>query len=131
MSFLLWRTMIGHQLQPCRSRISSQIRYLSITTKSLKQSNASNELSTASTGGRTDISTDVRPIGERIKENTKTASYLGVIALGVSVTGIMFYAIFRELFSSTSPNSVYSDALNQCINVSEKRKTLARLWCYI
>lgn len=28
----------------------------------------------------------------------------------------MFYAIFRELFSGQSPNSVYSDALKICRN---------------
>lgn len=63
-----------------------------------------------------ELSTDVRPLGERIKENTKTASYLGVIVLGVTVTGALFYAIFRELWSSNSPNSVYSAALDRCVN---------------
>lgn len=38
-----------------------------------------------------------------------------VIIAGVGVTGIMFYAIFRELFSSKSPNSVYSKALDRCM----------------
>lgn len=63
------------------------------------------------------VSTDVRPIGERIKENTKTASYFGVILGGVVVTGALFLAICRELLSSSSPNSVYSDALKLCTEV--------------
>ncbi|XP_053695935.1 mitochondrial import inner membrane translocase subunit Tim21 [Sabethes cyaneus] len=63
--------------------------------------------------GRTDVSTDVKPLGERVKENTKTASYMGVILLGVGVTGILFFAIFRELFSSNSSNSIYADALDR------------------
>lgn len=62
--------------------------------------------------GRTDISTDVRPLGEKIKENTKTATYTAIIIAGIGVTGVMFYAIFRELFSSCSPNNIYSDALD-------------------
>lgn len=66
----------------------------------------------------TDVSTDVRPLGERIKENTKTASYFGVIVLGIGVTGIVAFVVFRELFSSCSPNNVYSDALKECVNVS-------------
>ena len=33
---------------------------------------------------------------------------------GIGVTAVMFYAIFRELFSSKSPNSVYSAALQRC-----------------
>lgn len=68
--------------------------------------------------GRTDVSTDVRPLGEKIKETTKTASYTAIILAGVGVTAIMFYAIFRELFSSSSPNNIYSDALERVIDVS-------------
>ncbi|XP_059060369.1 mitochondrial import inner membrane translocase subunit Tim21 [Achroia grisella] len=65
---------------------------------------------------RADVSTDVRPLGEKIKETTKTASYTGVILLGVGVTGVIFYYVFRELFSSNSANSIYSVALEKCKN---------------
>lgn len=66
---------------------------------------------------RSDVSTDVRPVGEKIKEATKTASYTGIILVGVGVTGVIFYYVFRELFSSNSPNSIYSVALEKCKNV--------------
>lgn len=82
-----------------------------------QQSGGSNALAAARE--RNDVSTDVRPLGERIKENTKTASYMGVIVLGVTVTGALMFAIFRELWSSNSSNSVYSAALERCINVSK------------
>ncbi|XP_005177579.3 mitochondrial import inner membrane translocase subunit Tim21-like [Musca domestica] len=59
------------------------------------------------------LSNDVRPLGEKIKETTKTASYTAVILAGIGVTAVMFWAIFRELFSSTSPNNIYSDALER------------------
>lgn len=74
--------------------------------------------STLATSNRSsnDLTTDVKPLGERIKENTKTASYTGVIVLGVGVTGFLFYTIFKELFSSSSSNSVYSAALDRCSN---------------
>ncbi|XP_047544723.1 mitochondrial import inner membrane translocase subunit Tim21 [Vanessa atalanta] len=65
---------------------------------------------------RADISTDVRPLGEKIKETTKTVSYTGIILIGVGVTGVIFYYVFRELFSSNSPNSIYSVALEKCKN---------------
>lgn len=78
-----------------------QIRKEEETSRSLQESK-----------GRTDLSTDVRPLGEKIKENTKTASYTAIILAGIGVTGVMFYAIFRELFSSCSPNNIYSDALD-------------------
>ncbi|CAH0404925.1 unnamed protein product [Chilo suppressalis] len=63
-----------------------------------------------------EISTDVRPLGEKIKETTKTVSYTGIILLGVGVTGVIFFYVFRELFSSNSANSIYSTALEKCKN---------------
>ncbi|CRK86557.1 CLUMA_CG000185, isoform A [Clunio marinus] len=55
-----------------------------------------------------------KPFGERVKETAKTTSYLGIILVGVGVTGIMLYAIFKELFSNNSPQAVYSDAFERC-----------------
>jgi len=49
-----------------------------------------------------------------VKETAKTASYLGVILAGVGVTAVIFYHIFRELFSSKSSNSVYTRSLKKC-----------------
>ncbi|XP_075992475.1 mitochondrial import inner membrane translocase subunit Tim21 [Anticarsia gemmatalis] len=65
---------------------------------------------------KAEVTTDVRPLGEKIKETTKTASYTGVILLGVGVTGVIFFYVFRELFSSNSANSIYSEALEKCKN---------------
>ncbi|XP_037085493.1 LOW QUALITY PROTEIN: mitochondrial import inner membrane translocase subunit Tim21-like [Pollicipes pollicipes] len=56
-----------------------------------------------------------------VKENTKTTWYAFIMLGGLGVTSVMFYAIFRELFSSKSPNSVYSTALQRC--ASEPRVT--------
>ncbi|CAH0557748.1 unnamed protein product [Brassicogethes aeneus] len=64
---------------------------------------------------RSEVDTNVKPLGEKVRETTKTASYLGIILLGVGVTGTLFYAIFNELFSSKSPNNVYSKASKKCI----------------
>lgn len=64
---------------------------------------------------RTELDTNVKPLGEKVKETTKTASYLGVIVLGVGVTATLFYAIFSELFSNKSPNNVYTKAVKKCI----------------
>ncbi|XP_018350364.1 PREDICTED: mitochondrial import inner membrane translocase subunit Tim21 isoform X2 [Trachymyrmex septentrionalis] len=52
---------------------------------------------------------------EVVKENLKSAGYLGVIIGGIGVTAFMFYALFSELFSSKSPYSVYSEARVRCI----------------
>lgn len=84
--------------------------YSSAKESGLSQTRASED--------RSDISTDVRPLGEKVKEATKTASYTGVILVGLGVTGVIFYYVFRELFSSNSPNSIYSEALEKCKNVS-------------
>lgn len=118
MSSLLFRSVLRYRT-PSTSiwLLRTQIQGRSYAVG--KKQTTNNESKTvAATNNRTDISTDVRPIGERIKENTKTASYIGVIAIGVAVTGVMLYATFRELLSSDSPNNVYSSALDKCINVS-------------
>ncbi|KAI8125447.1 Mitochondrial import inner membrane translocase subunit Tim21 [Lucilia cuprina] len=84
-----------------------------------KRPETGQELQLSKSGaGRTDVSTDVRPLGEKIKETTKTASYTAIILAGVGVTAVMFWAIFRELFSSSSPNNIYSDALERVIEAS-------------
>jgi len=51
---------------------------------------------------------------KQVKETAKTASYLGVILAGIGVTAVIFYQVFRELFSSKSPNSVYTTSLKKC-----------------
>ncbi|KAJ8921067.1 hypothetical protein NQ315_015863 [Exocentrus adspersus] len=67
------------------------------------------------TATRSEVDTNVKPLGEKVKETTKTVSYLGVILIGVGVTGTLFYAVFRELFSSKSPNNIYTKAAKRCI----------------
>lgn len=112
MSMLLFRTVIGRHGTPATWLLRSQMRCYAVGEK-----RSTNISAVSAATDRTDVSTDVRPIGERIKENTKTVSYIGVIAIGLAVTGGMFFAIFRELLSSVSPNNVYSSALDKCINV--------------
>lgn len=50
-----------------------------------------------------------------VKENLKSAGYLGVIIGGIGITALMLYALFSELFSSKSPYAVYSEARVRCI----------------
>lgn len=120
MSILFIRTL--NKLQRQNYQINSVLkltaRSLQITSISRQKAKSQNDKTLVmSSGDRTEISTDVRPIGERIKENTKTASYFGVIVFGIGVTGIIMFVVFRELFSSSSPNNVYSEALKMCTNV--------------
>lgn len=68
------------------------------------------------TSVKSELDTNVKPLGEKVKETTKTVSYLGIILLGVGVTGTLFYAVFNELFSSKSPNNVYSKAAKRCLS---------------
>uniref|UniRef100_A0A1A9WXR9 Mitochondrial import inner membrane translocase subunit Tim21 n=1 Tax=Glossina brevipalpis TaxID=37001 RepID=A0A1A9WXR9_9MUSC len=79
----------------------------------LWQQKSNREIEVKKSGYGGSVSTDVRPLGEKIKENTKTASYVAIIVAGVGVTAVMFWTIFSELFSSTSPNNIYSSALEQ------------------
>ncbi|XP_074111916.1 mitochondrial import inner membrane translocase subunit Tim21 [Cotesia typhae] len=52
---------------------------------------------------------------EVVKENTKSVWYTSVIVAGVGITALMFYTIFRELFSEKSPNNIYSNTVDRCI----------------
>lgn len=58
-------------------------------------------------------------VGQKVKEVGKDVSYLAVIAFGFAVTGLIFYVIGSELFSSDSPSGVYGDALKKCQNSIE------------
>ncbi|KAJ6645927.1 Mitochondrial import inner membrane translocase subunit Tim21 [Pseudolycoriella hygida] len=98
-------------------RIQQQIKSLFFITRPQLRRYAERKSGALATAQeRTNVSTDVKPIGERIKENTKTGMYTGVIILGVGVTGALFYTILKELWSSNSPNNIYSAALDRCVN---------------
>lgn len=116
MSFLLIRSLTKFPHQNLSSIYRCGVRALSLTPSRLNIKNNDAAITKSTASDHSEVSTSVKPIGERIKENTKTASYMGVIAVGVAVTGIMFFAIFRELLSSESPNNIYSAALEECIN---------------
>lgn len=59
-----------------------------------------------------------------VKENLKSAGYLGVIIGGVGITALIFYTLFSELFSSKSPYGVYSEARLRCIEHSKVQDIL-------
>uniref|UniRef100_A0A2K5PCL1 Mitochondrial import inner membrane translocase subunit Tim21 n=1 Tax=Cebus imitator TaxID=2715852 RepID=A0A2K5PCL1_CEBIM len=41
-------------------------------------------------------------------------TYLRVVLFGITITGGLFYTIFKELFSSSSPSKIYRRALEKC-----------------
>jgi import inner membrane translocase subunit TIM21 len=53
-------------------------------------------------------------VGQKVKQVGKDATYTGIVIAGIAVTGIMFYAIGRELFSGQSPSGIYSRAYKLC-----------------
>ncbi|XP_066938638.1 mitochondrial import inner membrane translocase subunit Tim21 [Macrobrachium rosenbergii] len=50
----------------------------------------------------------------KAKEATRTTYYTAVVLVGVGVTGLMAYSIFKELLSSFSPQTVYTAAVEKC-----------------
>ncbi|XP_029090102.1 mitochondrial import inner membrane translocase subunit Tim21 [Monodon monoceros] len=62
-----------------------------------------------SQSGETAISTS-----QKVKEAGRDFTYLIVVLIGITITGGLFYTIFRELFSSSSPNKIYGKALEKC-----------------
>lgn len=102
------------------------LRYISSATVCRFPKQASNDSRTISrSDGRKDVG-EAKALGERVKETAKTTSYLGVILLGVGVTGIMFYTIFNELFSSNSPQAIYGDAFDKCKNEPRVQDSLGQ-----
>uniref|UniRef100_A0A8D0G2Z7 Mitochondrial import inner membrane translocase subunit Tim21 n=1 Tax=Sphenodon punctatus TaxID=8508 RepID=A0A8D0G2Z7_SPHPU len=51
---------------------------------------------------------------QKVKEAGRDFTYLIVVVVGIGVTGGLFYVIFKELFSSSSPSKIYGDALAKC-----------------
>uniref|UniRef100_A0A8C9DRH3 Mitochondrial import inner membrane translocase subunit Tim21 n=1 Tax=Prolemur simus TaxID=1328070 RepID=A0A8C9DRH3_PROSS len=59
--------------------------------------------------GETAVSTS-----QKVKEAGRDFTYLIVVLIGIGITGGLFYAIFKELFSPFSPNKIYGKALEKC-----------------
>ncbi|XP_054840306.1 mitochondrial import inner membrane translocase subunit Tim21 [Eublepharis macularius] len=51
---------------------------------------------------------------QKVKEAGRDFTYLIVVVVGIGITGGLFYVIFKELFSSSSPSKIYGDALEKC-----------------
>ncbi|XP_054893651.1 mitochondrial import inner membrane translocase subunit Tim21-like [Poeciliopsis prolifica] len=49
---------------------------------------------------------------QKVKEAGRDFTYLIVVLIGLGVTGGLLYVVFQELFSSSSPNKVYSRAFD-------------------
>ena len=92
-------------------------KYIQVTRRWYDQQRSAKQSSSLAESKDGSANIPAKHLGEKIKENTKTASYMGIILLGVGVTGIMFFAILRVLFSSNSPNSIYTKALDVVANV--------------
>uniref|UniRef100_A0A8C8RD56 Mitochondrial import inner membrane translocase subunit Tim21 n=1 Tax=Pelusios castaneus TaxID=367368 RepID=A0A8C8RD56_9SAUR len=51
---------------------------------------------------------------EKLKEAGRDFTYLIVVLIGIGVTGGLFYVIFQELFSCSSPSMIFGKALEKC-----------------
>ncbi|XP_066208453.1 mitochondrial import inner membrane translocase subunit Tim21 [Saccopteryx leptura] len=51
---------------------------------------------------------------QKVKEAGRDFTYLIVVLIGITVTGGLFYTVFKELFSSSSPSKIYGKALEKC-----------------
>jgi import inner membrane translocase subunit TIM21 len=59
-----------------------------------------------------------------VKDAGKTVWYTGIVVLGFLATGALLFAVFKELFWSESPQSVYSDALKKCTDYPRMKDLL-------
>ncbi|XP_067936084.1 mitochondrial import inner membrane translocase subunit Tim21-like isoform X2 [Watersipora subatra] len=54
--------------------------------------------------------------GQKVAQAGADLTSLLVIIAGLGITGVLFYAVGSELFSSSGPNAVYSAAFKRCTN---------------
>uniref|UniRef100_UPI0037E6F9F7 mitochondrial import inner membrane translocase subunit Tim21 n=1 Tax=Semicossyphus pulcher TaxID=241346 RepID=UPI0037E6F9F7 len=50
---------------------------------------------------------------QKVKDAGRDFTYLIIVLIGLGVTGGLLYVVFKELFSSSSPNKVYGKAFNK------------------
>ncbi|ODN01836.1 Mitochondrial import inner membrane translocase subunit Tim21 [Orchesella cincta] len=91
----------------CCNKVGA-VRFYS-SAKPKPSSGRSLQQSSESSGGAVTLST-----AEKVKENVKTVSYGGVILVGVVIGGAMLYFVLNELFSSESPNNIYTHTFKLC-----------------
>ncbi|XP_030068648.1 mitochondrial import inner membrane translocase subunit Tim21 [Microcaecilia unicolor] len=58
--------------------------------------------------------TPSKTTAQKVKEAGKDFTYLIVVLVGIGVTGGLFYVVFKELFSSSSPSKIFGVALEKC-----------------
>ncbi|XP_006897299.1 PREDICTED: mitochondrial import inner membrane translocase subunit Tim21 [Elephantulus edwardii] len=51
---------------------------------------------------------------QKVKDAGRDFTYLIVVVFGIGITGALLYVVFKELFSSSSPNKIYGKALEKC-----------------
>ncbi|KAM8782145.1 mitochondrial import inner membrane translocase subunit Tim21 [Rhynchonycteris naso] len=51
---------------------------------------------------------------QKVKDAGRDFTYFIVVLIGITVTGGLFYTVFKELFSSSSPSKIYGKALEKC-----------------
>lgn len=92
-------------------------RWFSDSAKALQQRKAVAERKRGSDGQQLSL-------GQKVAQTSKDASYAGIIIVGIGVTALMFYTVGKELFSSSSPNGIYTNALKLCKNNVEIQDSL-------
>ncbi|CAG9771689.1 unnamed protein product [Ceutorhynchus assimilis] len=85
----------------------------------LKSTGTRSEITPSASSKESAIDTNVKPLGERVKETTKTTYNALIILVGLGVIGGLGYTIFSELFSSKSPSNIYKKAVDKCIESTQ------------
>ncbi|XP_073187867.1 mitochondrial import inner membrane translocase subunit Tim21 isoform X3 [Lepidochelys kempii] len=112
-----WGQEVAHRESVLRPRMFFQGAKQNIWTQegSLRAGNKSKQVSVQrSQKGGAPVSA-----AQKVKEAGRDFTYLIVVLVGIGVTGGLFYVIFKELFSSSSPSKIYGDALEKCRSYPE------------
>lgn len=111
-SYSLLRSLAACNRQAALRRRPHEVLFVSVCDLSTTAANQDRK-SLVTGGAEKQVSKDVK-VTERIKQTTKDVTHISVILVGIGITCFVFYAVFKEFFSSKSPSSVFGSALKKC-----------------
>lgn len=110
-NYILWPSC--HEFCTTTAKLTNQQQQVKKERKKEKESSSSSPATIVNNNENSQLSGHVK-VAERIKQTSKDVTYISIILVGIGITSYVFYAVFKEFFSSKSPSSVFGNALAKC-----------------
>jgi len=103
------------KLRPCSLKILSCHKNFHVTTsQQAAPKEKSHDSALRLKEGNQNSEPSQLSLGVKVKEASKTVWYSGIVIAGLGATGVILFTIFKELFSSQSPQAIYTKSLKKC-----------------